>query len=58
MLAVAVIDTAHRLVAASNTPVYLRARFAPDDDAAQPTLEQLAGTLLDSPLHWRRVSLH
>ena len=50
---IAVLATAHRLVAGSSEPVYLT-RYDPDG-GLQPILERLAGTLQDSPLRWQRV---
>jgi hypothetical protein len=51
---IAVLATAHRLVAGSSEPVYLRTRYDPEG-GLQPILERLAGTLQDSPLRWQRV---
>lgn len=56
MLAIAVIDAAHRIVAAGDAAVYLRARLAPGD-APRPALERLAGSLPDTPRQWRRILL-
>lgn len=56
MLAIAVIDAAHRIVAFSNAPVYLRARLA-SGDAPRPALERLAGTLPDTPRRWQGIPL-
>ena len=53
---IAVLETAHRLVAESDSPVYLRVRFSPDD-VSQTILERLAGTLRDAPLQWQLVPL-
>lgn len=52
-LLVAVMETAHRLVAESTAPVYLRASF--DDEL--PILERLQGALPGTDEDWRRIPL-
>ena len=48
-----VIERVYDLVATASSPVYLRTHF----NVHRPRLDQLAGTLYDSKLDWRRVSL-
>ena len=55
-LLVAVVDSAYRIVADADAPVYLRARLA-SGDAPRPVLERLAGSLPDAPRRWQLVQL-
>ena len=51
-----VIETVYDLVVASDTPVYFRVTLN-SDDACQPILERLLGSLRDRPPRWQGIPL-